>query len=190
MASTSSGVWAGNTFSVFPVAGLMVAKGMSAVLPAEPPGSPGDRSGDQSGSAEVLGDGPPHELAGGRVGQVAVAKYDLGRLYGASRADAAARRASSAGPRRAAVGDVGDADPLAPLLVGEAEDRHLGDALDGGQDVLDLGRVHVDAPADDEVVAPAGQVEEAVRVEPAEVADGAGFARSRRRRWPRGSPSS
>ena len=28
MASTSSGVWAGNSFSVFPVAGLMVAKGI------------------------------------------------------------------------------------------------------------------------------------------------------------------
>ena len=37
MASTSAGVWAGNSFSVFPVAGLMVAKGMEAVLPADGP---------------------------------------------------------------------------------------------------------------------------------------------------------
>ena len=123
-------------------------------------------------------------------GRSVAAMYVLGRLYGASRAEAAARRASSADAAATAVGDVGDADPLAPLLVGQAEDGHLGDAVDGGQDVLDLGGIHVDAPADDEVVAPAGQVEEAVGIEAAQVADGAGATRARPPPWRRGRPSS
>jgi hypothetical protein len=36
MASTSAGVWAGNSFSVFPVAGLMVAKGIQQSYPPAP----------------------------------------------------------------------------------------------------------------------------------------------------------
>ena len=86
----------------------------------------------------------------------------MGRLYGARRSAAAARRRPRR--RRAGGGDVGHADPLPPLLVGQPEDGHLGDAVDGGQHVLDLGGVDVHPTADDEVVAPAGQVEVAVGI--------------------------
>ncbi len=66
------GVWAGNSFSVFPVAGLMVAKGMRGVLPGHGPG--------RAGQSEVLGDGASYELPGGRVGQVRGGEVGLGPL--------------------------------------------------------------------------------------------------------------
>ena len=56
------------------------------------------------------------------------------------------------------------------------------------QDVLDLGRVHVHAAGDDEVVAPAVEVEVAVVVEAAEVADGEGVAPPGRGRARRVAP--
>ncbi len=112
--STSSGVWEGNTFSVFPVAGLMVANGMALFYPPLL-------------QAEMAGHGPVRSSFPVAVwGRSSAEKYDLGRLYGARRAEAAARRAASA--HRRLRGDVGGAHPLPPLLVGEAEDRHLGDA--------------------------------------------------------------
>src|SRR5258708_5278106 len=61
-APPSAGGGAGTPFSVFPVGGLVVAKGMRAVFPACGPAS--------AGQPQVFGDGPSHELPGGRVGQV------------------------------------------------------------------------------------------------------------------------
>src|ERR1700722_973516 len=122
----------------------------------------------------MLGDGAADELPGGRVGQVRGRDVGLGPLVRGEPGRGGGPQGLLGGRSvGAALGNVGGADLLSPLLVGQAEDGHLGDAVDGGQDVLDFGGVDVDAAADDEVVAPAGQVEEVVGIEAAQVADGA-----------------
>ena len=136
----------------------------------------------------MFGDGPPYELPRGRVGQLGGGDVGLGPLVRGQTKCGSGPEGVLSRPRVTAVGHVGDADLLAPLLVGLPEDRHLGDAVHGGQDVLDLGGIHVDAPADDEIVAPAGQVEEAIGTEVAEVTHGAGRPAPGRRRGRRVFP--
>src|SRR4051794_38446577 len=60
--------------------------------------------------------------------------------------------------------DVG-ADRLAHVLVGDAEDGAVAHALQAEEAGLDLGRVDVDAPGDDHVVATVVEVEVAVGVQ-------------------------
>ena len=69
----------------------------------------------------------------------------------------------------AALGHEGGADALAPPFVVQSEDGHLGDPRHRRQHILDLGRVDVDAPADDEVVPASRKGEVAVGREPAQV---------------------
>src|SRR5271166_4087580 len=52
----------------------------------------------------------------------------------------------------ALVGDDDSAGDLAPLLVGQADDRHLADAGDADHDALDLGRVDVLTAGNDPVL--------------------------------------
>ena len=75
---------------------------------------------------------------------------------------------------------------LLPLGVGASDDRGLGDLRVAQQHLLDLAREHVLAAGDDHVAEPAGDVEEAVLVDPAR---GRRCAASRPRRRPRGRPS-
>ena len=65
-----------------------------------------------------------------------------------------------------------EADALTPSLVVHAEGDRLGDLGMVENDALDLGWVDVDASGDDEVAAPAIEVQVAVIVEFAEVTDG------------------
>ena len=62
-------------------------------------------------------------------------------------------------------------DPLAEVLVGQADDDRRADAGVALERRFDLSRVDVLAACHDEVGAPVGDVEVAVVVEPAEVAD-------------------
>ena len=63
------------------------------------------------------------------------------------------------------------ADRLAHLGVGNADDRDVGDRGVHHQHVLDLARVDVHAARDDHVRDPVGEVEVALGVEPADVAE-------------------
>src|SRR5438552_967253 len=75
--------------------------------------------------------------------------------------------APSARSTRSTEGD----DPLTHLLVGHADHRDVEHVGMGDDDVLDLARVDIDAPGDHEVGAAVGDVEIAVVVEPAVVAE-------------------
>ena len=102
-----------------------------------------------------------------------------------SRCGAARRRArtpwvawAERGARRAVaqhllvdVADVRRAHPLAPALVGTAEDGDVLEAGRTGEGGLDLGRVDVDAAGDDQVRAPRVQPHQTV-LDASEVADG------------------
>jgi hypothetical protein len=59
---------------------------------------------------------------------------------------------------------------LAPLRVGDADHRHLEDAGMTADDLLDLARVDVGAPADDHVLLAIGDEQIAILVEVADVA--------------------
>src|SRR5690349_2821236 len=75
--------------------------------------------------------------------------------------------------RRAAIpGDDYGGDGLAPLLVGDAQDRDVLHLRVGAQHVLDLAGAHVLAPAHDHVVEPAFQEEIALVVQEAAVVGG------------------
>ena len=79
-----------------------------------------------------------------------------------SRAKCAASSASSDSPAR----EHDDRrDDLAPLLVGETDDRDVGDGVVLAQHFLDLGRCDVLAAADDRVVGAALDEQVAVGVE-------------------------
>src|SRR5574337_798813 len=58
---------------------------------------------------------------------------------------------------------------LPPLLVGDADDRHLEDGRMAAEDLLDLARVDVGAPADDHILLPIGDEEVAALVQVADV---------------------
>src|SRR5437762_6218424 len=75
----------------------------------------------------------------------------------------------SGGGLRGARHDEGG-DDLAPAVVGQADDRNLGDARVAREGVLDLDRIDVLAAGDDHVVDPPGHPEVAVLVEVAGVA--------------------
>ena len=64
------------------------------------------------------------------------------------------------------------ADPLAPLLVVDSEDRDVVDAGHLAQHLLDLGGVDVHAATDDQVLAAPVEEDVAVVVDPPQVADG------------------
>ena len=70
------------------------------------------------------------------------------------------------------VADDRGAHPLAPVGVGYAEDGDVHDTGDLTERVLDLERVDVDPAGDDQVGAPALEVEVAVGVDASDVADG------------------
>ena len=94
----------------------------------------------------------------------------LGAAAGsATRADAQARSSSSPTLAPASEGHVGDGY-LTGVRVGSADGRGRGDLGVGEQRVFDDGGVDVVAAADDEVLGAAGQVHEAVGVDPGEVA--------------------
>ena len=61
-------------------------------------------------------------------------------------------------------------DRFAPDVVGQADDRDLGDGGMGGERVLDLARIDVVAAGHDHVRGPIDQGQIALRVEPADVA--------------------
>ena len=63
-------------------------------------------------------------------------------------------------------------DLLAPVVVGDAEDRGVGDRGVREQHALDLGRIDVDAAGDDHVGLAVAEEQVAVVVEVADVADG------------------
>ena len=63
-------------------------------------------------------------------------------------------------------------DRLTPLLVGHADDGSVGDTRMGQQRVLHLCWIDVLPAGDDHVHPPVGHVEEAVVVDPAQVAHG------------------
>ena len=122
----------------------------------------------------MIGHGPPQQLAGGGVGQVTGGDVGLGPLVrGEVNRRGGPQGLLGIGGCGATLGHEGGADPLAPLLVVQPEDGHLGDPGHRRQDVLDLGRVHVDTPADDEVVAAAREIEVAVGRQAAQVPHGA-----------------
>ena len=100
-----------------PVAGLMVAKDMGSTY------SPGAGIEPQ-----VLGHGAAHQLAGGGVREVRGREVRLGPLVRGQvgRGGGPQGRLGDRG-----VGHEGGADPLAPLLVGQAEHGHLGHAGHG-----------------------------------------------------------
>ena len=75
---------------------------------------------------------------------------------------------------------------LADALVGDADDRGLGDVGMLVERGLDLGGVDVLAAADDDVLQPVDDVEVALVVEAAEVAGERTIRRGMRRRSPRG----
>ena len=67
--------------------------------------------------------------------------------------------------------DHGD-DPFAPLLVGEADGRRVGDCRMTQQYLLDVGRGNILSALDDDVIDPAGDEQIAVVVQPASVVGG------------------
>ena len=114
-------------------------------------------------------------------GSSSTTNTSFGHLYAAS---------VLAGVARCTVAGVTSADhrrahPLSPPLVGRRR-RPPPPRTPGGldEDVLDLGRVDVHPAGDDQVVTAALEVEEAVGVEPTEVADGERRASRQRRRPP------
>ena len=87
----------------------------------------------------------------------------------ATRSAAQSRSSSSVTVAPGGEGDVGDRY-LAGVRVGAADRRGRGDLRVGEQRVLDDRGVDVVAAADDQVLGPAGQVDEAVLVDAGEVA--------------------
>ena len=78
----------------------------------------------RAAQAQMLGDGPPDQLPGGRVRQLRRGEIVLGPLVGRQ----VTRRHRPQGlldPAGLGVGDIGHADLLAPLLVGHPEHRQL-----------------------------------------------------------------
>ena len=71
---------------------------------------------------------------------------------------------------------------LAPIVVGNADDADVADRRMADQHGLDLGRIDVDAAADDEVRAAVGEEEVAVGVDVPDVAEREVVAASTRRR--------
>ena len=80
------------------------------------------------------------------------------------------RRRSSGVASRAVLEDDDGGDRLLPLGVVAADDRRVGDLRVAEEHLLDLGRDDVLAAADDHVVDPVLDVEEALLVDPPEVA--------------------
>ena len=74
--------------------------------------------------------------------------------------------------RRRRVGELHDGpDGLAQVGIGHADDGDVGDRRVPDEDVLDLPRVDVHAAGDDHVRDPVGEVEVALLVDPADVAE-------------------
>src|SRR5690606_16899389 len=168
-----------------------------------PPGRPGDvrSGGGRPGAARpapALSEGAAPDAAGAGSGDVLVAEDALEDLAvgvlrqfvhrlphlrrlvaGEALADGRLQR-----------GEVGlaallrhheRADDLAPLLVGQADDRDLGDAVAAQQDGLDLARVDVRRPGDDEVLLAVDDGDEALLVADGDVAGGQVAVRPDRR---------
>ena len=97
---------------------------------------------------------------------------DLDLLRGLDAADAALdERADLPGGHVVAGVELEDGgDPLAPLVVGQADDRAVEDRGVGQQGLLDLGRVDVEPAGDDHVLEPVDDVQVAVVVQVADVA--------------------
>ena len=107
------------------------------------------------------------DLAGQGARQLVVEDVGLGRFGGA--------RCSRRTPCSASSVDLARPRPRRPAGPTRRRDAVHGDVDDArvlAEDLLDLERVDVDAAADDQVLAPAVEVEVAVLVEPAVVADG------------------
>lgn len=116
---------------------------------------------------QLLGERGPDDLAGGRTGD-GVGRVDLVRHLEPGQP----LPAVGEGPRRVepvrSRDDEGDRH-LAQHVVPSADDSGVGDVGTGQQYPLDLGRIDVLPAPDDEFLDPAGDVEMAVRAEPAQV---------------------
>ena len=111
----------------------------------------------------------PHQLARGVRGSSAASSNRFGTLKPARRS-AQWPRSSSASRSAPSSSDDDRGDRLLPLGVGAADDGRVGDGRVAQQHLLDLGRDDVLAAGDDQVVVPALDLEEALLVDPAEVA--------------------
>ena len=109
------------------------------------------------------------QLAGGRQRQLA-AELHRARALVARDAFAAVGDDLGLGQRLALARDDHGVHALAPAFVGHADDGAHGDLGQLGDGVLDLGRVHVLAAADDHVLEPVHDEEVAVGIQPAHVA--------------------
>ena len=105
-------------------------------------------------------------------GMTSTISTDFGTLYAARRDLANATTSSNDGGADALLRLDDRVDALAPLGVAQPDHDDVGDRGMVDQRRFDLGREHVGAAAEDQVDPPVGEVEVAVVVDVAHVADG------------------
>src|SRR4051794_4581440 len=140
------------------------------------PAAPGRRARSRAGrgprpraSVPALGELPLEDLAG-RVARQLVDEHDVARDLVARevRLDVVSELVLRRRPAR--LDDDERAQPLAELLVLDADDGHVADRRVAGEQVLDLAREHVLAARDDHLVVATSDEQAAVLVEVADVA--------------------